>query len=133
MLGKPSVVGEEDEEKVVEEGFGLLGPSPADQFAGQRKPDENSELLYKVMTNIRDVKVAQNALKEMFGPIWEGVALLKKHDCPIDEDELTKLEAAPSKWEEVIRVAFDAREQILPLQNKEIVSIKAKLEVFEEE
>lgn len=61
------------------------------------------------------------------------VALLKKHGCLVPESRLQALDAAPSKWEEVIRKAFEAKEAILPLQNAEVQNIKAALDSFSSE
>jgi hypothetical protein len=58
---------------------------------------------------------------------------LKKHGCPVQEEKLIALEAAPARWEEVIRAAFDERERILPLQNVEMFKIRKKIDVFSEE
>ena len=58
------------------------------------------------------------------------VALLKKHGCLVPECRLQALDAAPSRWEEVIRKAFEAKEAILPLQNAEVLNIKAALDGF---
>ncbi|CBZ52391.1 hypothetical protein NCLIV_021800 [Neospora caninum Liverpool] len=95
--------------------------------------DENKEALYNVMTNIRDVKIAIDAIKTLFGPIREEAALLKKHGCSISEERLVALEAAPSKWEEVVRKAFEIKEAILPMQMQEMTNIKQTLSTFSDE
>ncbi|CAD7939071.1 unnamed protein product [Amoebophrya sp. A25] len=102
---------------------GLTEMSPADD-------PENSKLLYQTMTHIRDVKFLQGPLKALFDPIRNGCNLLKKHGVPIAEEHLLELEAAPAKWEEVIRAAFDERERILPLQNVEMLKIRHKIDSF---
>ncbi|CAE8597984.1 unnamed protein product [Polarella glacialis] len=103
---------------------GLGPPSPVDE-------PENEKLLYSTMTNIRDVKLATNALKRLFAPIRDLCQLLKKHH--VVHDGLTELELAPSKWDEVIRMAFDVKEQILPLQSEEVLKIRNRIDVFAEE
>ncbi|CDI84781.1 Flagellar outer dynein arm heavy chain beta, related [Eimeria praecox] len=79
----------------------------------------DKDTLYKFMTYIRDVKIANDPIKRLLGPVHEQVALLKKHGCLVPEARLQALDAAPSKWEEVMRKAFEAKEAILPLQNAE--------------
>lgn len=59
--------------------------------------------------------------------------MLRKHGCLVAEDRLTLLDAASSKWEEVVRMAFEAKEAILPLQNAEISNIRNTLNSFREE
>jgi len=104
--------------------IGLGPPSPVDE-------PENEKLLYSTMTNIRDVKLSTNAVKAMFAPIRDLCQLLKKHH--VLHDGLTELDKAPSTWDEVIRMAFDVKEQILPLQSEEVLKIRNKIDVFAEE
>jgi dynein heavy chain len=54
--------------------------------------------------------------------------LLKKHH--VVHSGLVELEQAPSTWEEVIRMAFDEKEKILPLQSEEVLKIRNKIDVF---
>ncbi|PFH34573.1 dynein heavy chain family protein [Besnoitia besnoiti] len=108
----------------------MLGYLDADIPA---EDDENTEALYNVMTNIRDVKIAIDAIKTLFVPIREQVALLKKHGCLIAEERLVALEAAPAKWEEVIRKAFEIKEAILPMQMQEMTNIKQTLSTFSDD
>ncbi|CAD7941439.1 unnamed protein product [Amoebophrya sp. A120] len=102
---------------------GLTEISPADD-------PENSKLLYQTMTHIRDVKFLQGPLKTLFEPIRQGCNLLRKHGVPVAEEHLIELEAAPARWEEVIRAAFDERERILPLQNVEMLKIRHTIDSF---
>jgi len=103
---------------------GLGAPSPVDE------PD-NEKLLYATMTNIRDVKLSTQALKMLFPPIRDLCQLLKKHH--VVHEGLIELEQAPPKWDEVIRMAFDEKEKILPLQSEEVLKIRNKIDVFGEE
>lgn len=56
--------------------------------------------------------------------------MLKKHGCTLPEGRLAAFDLAPSKWEEVLRKAFGAKEVILPLQNKEVTNIRNKLDEY---
>ncbi|KAL8454374.1 hypothetical protein Emag_001401 [Eimeria magna] len=113
--------------------------SRMDAFLSTKPPTENSEeppdtdALYKFMTHIRDVKIASGPIKHLLGPIHEQVALLRKHGCFVEESRLQMLDAASSKWEEVIRKAFEAKEAILPMQNAEVNNIRNALETFNSE
>eukprot|EP00931_Biecheleriopsis_adriatica_P036383 TRINITY_DN2095_c0_g1_i5.p1 TRINITY_DN2095_c0_g1~~TRINITY_DN2095_c0_g1_i5.p1 ORF type:complete len:4649 (-),score=1173.32 TRINITY_DN2095_c0_g1_i5:61-14007(-) len=104
--------------------IGLGPPSPVDE-------PENEKLLYSTMTNIRDVKLATTAIKKLFPPIRDLCQLLKKHH--VTHEGLVELDKAPNKWDEVIRMAFDVKEQILPLQSEEVLKIRNKIDVFAEE
>ena len=83
------------------------------------------------MTNIRDVKLATTAVKKLFPPIRDLCQLLKKHH--VNHEGLVELDQAPNKWDEVIRMAFDVKEQILPLQSEEVLKIRNKIDIFAEE
>jgi dynein heavy chain len=98
---------------------GLGSKSPLDFPNDER-------LLYSVMTHIRDVKLSTNAIRKLFHPIRDLCHLLKKHH--VVHDGLLELEQAPSKWEEVIRLAYDEKEKILPLQNEESIKIRNKVD-----
>jgi dynein heavy chain len=103
---------------------GLGPPSPIDN-------PENERLLYATMTHVADVKLANNAVKMLFQPIRDLCQLLKKHHMA--HEGLVELEKAPSQWEEVIRIAWDEKEKMLPLQNEEMLKIRVKIEKFAEE
>jgi dynein heavy chain len=104
--------------------IGLGPPSPVDE-------PNNERLLYDTMKNVADVKLAQEAVKRLFMPIRDLCQLLKKHH--IAHEGLAELETAPAKWEEVIRIAWAEKEKILPLQNKEMLKIRDKIERFQDE
>jgi dynein heavy chain len=70
---------------------GLTKQSPANS-------PEDENLLYATMTHIRDVKLAMNALKLLFQPIRDQVALLKKHGVLLSEDKLMHLELGRLIW-----------------------------------
>jgi len=103
----------------------VLGPpSPADE-------PENERLLYETMIGIGHVKMARNALKLMFTPLRDLCQLLKKHH--VSHWGLVELDQAPTVWGEVIRMAFDEKEKILPLQSHEQLKVRKKIDVFADE
>ncbi|PHJ22031.1 dynein heavy chain family protein, partial [Cystoisospora suis] len=124
---------EEHEDRDTREEAKEEGEESSSTSSGTSSKKKNKEALYNAMTHIRDVKIAVDAIKTLFGPIREQVALLKKHGCFICEERLAALEAAPSKWEEVIRKAFEIKELILPMQMQEMTNIKQTLSMFGEE
>lgn len=97
----------------------------------------DGDALMKVMGHVRDVRKAMAETSEMFGPLQETVALLKAHGVSMDNvmigevGAMEYLEQAPIAWEGVVNRAFlKKKEEILPLQNAEVVNIKAQLEAF---
>ena len=89
--------------------------------------------LYKVMTNVKDVKLATEALPLLFDPIKNLCTLLKKHGRSLNDSLLSTLEKVPTKWSSLVRQSFDEKERILPLQNQEVDKIKIKIDSFKKE
>jgi dynein heavy chain len=105
---------------------GLTAQSPADD-------PENERLLYATMAHTRDVKLSRLAMKELFQPIRDQCMMLKKHHVFVPEEKLLELEQAPAHWEEVVRVSYEEKEKILPLQNIEMLKIRKKIDLFAED
>lgn len=90
----------------------------------------STDMLYSLMTHIRDVKISVDSIKALFIPLKEQINLLKKHNSCVGEDVVNQLEIFPSKWEELIRKAFEVKEAILPIQALEMTNIRNTLETF---
>ena len=103
-----------------------LKKSPADNPGDEK-------LLYSTMTDIRDVKLAMNAVKKLFDPLRGIVGMLRKYGVVVSESKTAILDQLPAKWDEVLRAAFDEKERILPLQNAEMQKIKTKIDGFANE
>lgn len=89
------------------------------------------DLLMKVMTHLRDVKMIKDHSLNEFNPMKETVQLLKKHGVEPEGDLLIKIENAKTSLVEASERALGPiKEQILPLQNKEGTNIKKHLEDF---
>uniref|UniRef100_A0A0G4GMS7 Dynein-1, subspecies f n=1 Tax=Chromera velia CCMP2878 TaxID=1169474 RepID=A0A0G4GMS7_9ALVE len=92
---------------------------------------ENKKLLYEVMTHIRDVRIAGDAVKAMIDPLRNQVGLLKKHNTQVAEEKIAALDSAQQRWDEVTHKAFEVKETILPLQNMEMLNIRKTLDQFQ--
>ena len=92
---------------------------------------DEKDLLMKVMTHLRDVKMIKDHALNEISPMKETVQLLKKHGVQPEEDLLLKIENSKTSLVEVSERALGpVKEQILPLQNKEGTNIKKSLEQF---
>ena len=99
-------------------------PSTADTQADR-------DLLMKVMTHLRDIKMIQGHTLNEINPMKETVQLLKKHGVQPEFDLLLKIENAKTSLIDVAEKSLGPiKEQILPLQTKESGNIKAQLEKF---
>jgi len=84
--------------------------------AAEKKQDK--ELLMRVMTHLRDVKMIKDRTLDQIEPMKQTVMLLKKHQLKMEEDFLVKLENSKTALVEVSEKALGpVKEAILPLQN----------------
>lgn len=91
----------------------------------------DKDLLMKVMTHLRDVKMIKDHTLNEINPMKETVQLLKKHGVQHEEDLLLKIENSKTSLIEVSEKALGSvKEEILPLQTKEGANIKRQLEKF---
>lgn len=93
--------------------------------------------LMTVMEDIRDVKKALEITTEMFKPLQDSINLLKAHGTDIntlkkvaDKPVQDYLDDAPLGWDTVVKKTFRKKEEILPIQMKEMEKLKVKLEEF---
>jgi dynein heavy chain len=97
----------------------------------EAKSNREKELLMKVMTHLRDVKMIKDHTLLEIEPMRNTIVLLKKHGVHMDEDFLIKLDYNKTTLTEVSEKALGpVKEQILPLQNQEARNIRKQLEEF---
>lgn len=103
----------------------LVLPKTADKAS-------DKELLMRVMTHLRDVKMIKDRTHAEVEPMKQTVMLLKRHQLKMDEDYLVKLENSKTALVEISEKALGpVKEAILPLQNKEANNIKDRLRKFD--
>jgi dynein heavy chain, axonemal len=95
------------------------------------------EALMKVMEDIRDVRKAMDDTQEIFEPLQEVVNTLKAHGVDISSipniGEIPVqdyLDDAPMGWDAVVKKTFKKKEEIMPMQTREVESLKVSLEEF---
>jgi dynein heavy chain len=93
---------------------------------------KEKELLMRVMTHLRDVKMIKDRTLDQIEPMKQTVMLLKKHQLKMEEDFLVGLENSKTALVEVSERALGpVKEAILPLQNQEAGNIKDRLRKFD--
>jgi dynein heavy chain len=92
-------------------------------------PEDHARLLV-AMTHMRDVRRREETIDQSWVPLRGMVALLRKYSIHLDEKVLEQLENAPFKWEEVKKVAINAREALGPLQALQAEKVKEEVEDF---
>jgi dynein heavy chain, axonemal len=98
---------------------------------GKVQSQEEKDILMKVMTHLRDVKMIKDHTLNEIIPMKETVQLLKKHGVQPEEDLLLKIENSKTSLIEVSEKALGPiKEQILPLQTQEGTNIKKQLDEF---
>jgi dynein heavy chain len=102
------------------------------------------EPLRMVMEDIRDVRMAVEVTNEMFEPLQKAINLIKahqnssqvskEHDIFLvkigDKNVQDCLDEAPMAWESVVKKTFGKKEEIMPIQMKEVEKLKENLEAF---
>ena len=99
---------------------------------------EGTKALMSVMEDIRDVRKAMDVTKEMFVPLQNILNILKAHGIDLssiskivpDKNIQDYLDEAPMMWEAVEKKTFRKKEEIMPLQMKEMDKLKEDLEKF---
>lgn len=98
---------------------------------------EGKNALMHVMEDIRDVRKAIDATREMFQPLQEALNILKAHGVDLATLEKINgkyvqdyLDDAPLAWDTVVKKTFRKKEDILPLQLSEVENLKIDLESF---
>lgn len=85
----------------------------------------------KVMGHLRDVNMIQDRTHGEIEPMKDTILLLKRHQLPMDQDYLVRLENAKSALAEVSEKALgQCKTQILPLQYQEQGNLKDRLRKF---
>ena len=114
-------------EKFIEDVTGGIKVLPG---GSEKKSDK--ELLMRVMTHLRDVKMIKDRTLNQIEPMKQTIILLKKHQIKMETDYLVKLENSKTSLIEISERALGpVKEAILPLQNQEAGNIKERLRKFE--
>ena len=94
------------------------------------------ESLMAVMCHIRDVRKKMEYMTKTFVPLREMVMLLKTHGIALDlgvignDHALDFLENAPLVWDNTVNKTFRVKEEIQPLQNAMVDTIKSDISAF---
>lgn len=98
---------------------------------------DGKQALMKVMEDIRDVRMAMEATNELFDPMQKAINLLKAHGSDITAIASVNgrgvqeyLDDAPMVWENVVKKTFSKKEEIMPMQQREVDKLKEELEEF---
>lgn len=94
----------------------------------------DNELLMKVMRVISDVKDVEPRESGIVVRLKDMVVKLKKHNVIVQEkgaeDPLQAIDNANTEFKEMVAKVFNVKSEIIPLQAKETVEIKKRLEKF---
>ena len=89
------------------------------------------EALMKIMSSVRDVRTISEICDNIFTPMRDQVALLKRQGVHTDNDLITKIEYLKTKWEDLKLKVNGVKAIILPHQTEETKKIKIKLSAFD--
>ena len=98
---------------------------------------EGKAALMAVMEDIRDVRKAMDITQEMFQPLQDILNTLKSHGVDLssipqvgERSIQDYLDEAPLAWDAVVKKTFKKKEEIMPMQTREVESLKIQLEQF---
>ncbi len=96
----------------------------------------DNELLMRVMRVISDVKDVEPRQSGIVQRLKDMVVKLKKHNVVVQEkgaeDPLQAIDNANTEFKEMVDKVFKVKSEIIPLQAKETIEIKKRLEKFNE-
>jgi dynein heavy chain, axonemal len=126
------------EKLTVLDGFMALVSKGLDaEVASIEDTKESKPALMRVMGDIRDVRKAMDVTQEMFQPLQEILITIKAHGIDLatldkigDKTVQDYLDEAPMQWDGVVKKMFRKKEEILPMQLREVEALKVNLEQF---
>jgi dynein heavy chain, axonemal len=126
------------EKLTVLDGFMALVSKGLDaEVASIEDTKESKPALMRVMGDIRDVRKAMDVTQEMFQPLQEILITIKAHGIDLatldkigDKTVQDYLDEAPMQWDGVVKKMFRKKEEILPMQLREVEALKVDLEQF---
>ena len=122
---------------VLDEFMALVSKGLDAEVASIEDTKESKPALMRMMGDIRDVRKAMETTQEMFQPLQEILVTVKAHGIDIatlsligDKSVQDYLDEAPMQWDGVVKKMFRKKEEILPLQLREVEALKVDLEQF---
>ena len=114
-----------------------MGTGLDTEVASVEDPKEAKKALMKVMEHIRDVRLAMDTTQEIFQPLQDILVNIKSHGVDLgtlpkiaDKPVQDYLDEAPLMWDRVVKKSFRKKEEILPMQTREVEALKQDLESF---
>ena len=122
---------------VLDEFMALVSKGLDAEVASIEDSKESKPALMRMMGDIRDVRKAMETTQEMFQPLQEILITVKAHGIDLatlsligDKSVQDYLDEAPMQWDGVVKKMFRKKEEILPLQLREVEALKVDLEHF---
>ena len=122
---------------VLDEFMALVSKGLDAEVASIEDSKESKPALMRMMGDIRDVRKAMETTQEMFQPLQEILITVKAHGIDLatlsligDKSVQDYLDEAPMQWDGVVKKMFRKKEEILPLQLREVEALKVDLEQF---
>ncbi|XP_062234716.1 dynein axonemal heavy chain 9-like [Platichthys flesus] len=100
---------------------------------GQQVKEGDYDGLVDIMGHLLAVKERQKTTDAMFEPLQETITLLKVYEQELPDVVYKQLEELPDKWNTVRKQAVSAKQQVAPLQLREVSSLRSKVASFDVE
>jgi len=92
--------------------------------------ENDQEKLIEAMTYVRDVRLSQDRIDNLFVPLKGIIGLLKTFKISMPDETIELLEMIPFNWEDTNKVTLNARESLGPLQSLQQEKVREKTENF---
>jgi dynein heavy chain len=86
-----------------------------------------------MMGQLASVREKTSFYDNMFDPIKNKIELLKSYGQEVSDDVYERLNRLPEKWNDVKKLAMQAKQKVAPLQADEVNNIRKKIASFEVE
>lgn len=86
-----------------------------------------------MMGQLGNVREKTNFYDNMFDPIKHKIELLKSYGQEVSDDVYERLQRLPEKWNNVKKLAMQAKQRVAPLQAEEVANIRKQITTFEVE
>ena len=87
--------------------------------------ENDQEKLIEAMTFVRDVRLSQDRIDNLFVPLKGIIGLLKTFKISMPDETVELLEMIPFNWEDTKKVTLNAREFLGPLQSLQQEKVRA--------
>ncbi|XP_073435796.1 dynein axonemal heavy chain 9 isoform X2 [Dendrobates tinctorius] len=105
----------------------------AERGLGKQLKEGDYQGLVEIMGQLMAVKDRQSSADELFEPLKQTIELLKVYKQELSDEVYKQLEELPEKWNNIKKMAVTVKQQVAPLQAKEVTLLRRNCATFDVE